>query len=72
MTQLQLDNQHNAIIIIPSEMPNDDDFELWAQLFLHGPEIVIGEFAAGADRHQCRFTVTAFGLMAKALKLSIY
>jgi hypothetical protein len=56
MTQLQLDNQHNAIIIIPSEMPNDDDFELWAQLFLHGPELVIGEFAAGADRHQCRFT----------------
>lgn len=56
MTEFQLDTRHNAIIISPSEMPNDDDFELWAHLFLHAPEITISEFASGADRHQCRFS----------------
>ncbi|KPH56862.1 hypothetical protein AMS58_19525 [Pseudoalteromonas porphyrae] len=55
MTQYQFDNRHNVIIITPSEMPNDDDFELWAHLFLHSSEIKIGEFEAGADRHQMRF-----------------
>lgn len=55
MTEFRLDNQNNAIIITPIEMPNDDDFELWAHIFLHMPEITITEFAAGADRHQLRF-----------------
>lgn len=56
MTDFQLDNQHNAIIVTPSHMPNDDDFELWAHLFLHMPELKIAEFEAGADRHQLRFS----------------
>jgi len=55
MIDFQLDNKHNAIIISPTEMPNDEDFELWANLFLHFPLITITEFEAGADRHQLRF-----------------
>ena len=56
MTQVEFDNQHNIIVILPTEMPHDEDFELWANLYLHDDKITLGEFSAGADRHQMRFT----------------
>lgn len=56
MTQVEFDNHHKIIVILPTEMPNDEDFELWASLYLHASEITLGEFSAGADRHQMRFT----------------
>jgi len=56
MTQVEYDHQHNIIIILPSEMPNDEDFELWSTLYLHSNDITLGEFSKGADRHQMRFS----------------
>lgn len=56
MTTIQYDHAHHCIVILPSEPPHDEDFELWSTLFLHADEITIGDFALGADRHQLRFT----------------
>lgn len=56
MTQAEFDSQHNIILITPSEMPNDEDFELWAKFYLMGEEITLGDFTPGADRHQLRFS----------------
>ncbi|WP_404343026.1 DUF3630 family protein [Pseudoalteromonas mariniglutinosa] len=58
MTQLHYDATHEAIIIVPLASPNDEDFQLWANLFLHAPAITIADFASGADRHQLRFHFT--------------
>ena len=55
MTELEYDHTYQCIIIKPTELPHDEDFELWGTLFLHSDEISINEYAAGADRHQLRF-----------------
>ncbi|MCO7248895.1 DUF3630 family protein [Pseudoalteromonas sp. Ps84H-4] len=58
MTELTFDAEHAVIIVQASEPPHDEDFELWATLFLHTPAIKIADFDAGADRHQLRFHFT--------------
>ena len=37
MTELTYDAEHEIILITSSELPHDEDFELWATLFLHAP-----------------------------------
>lgn len=56
MTQLNYDHTHHCIIINTAPPPHDEDFELWATLFLHATEIRIIHFDAGADRHKMRFS----------------
>ncbi|CAM4423741.1 MULTISPECIES: DUF3630 family protein [Pseudoalteromonas] len=56
MTTLTLDNSHEVIIVSCEITPQDDEFELWGQIFLHQDEIQLIEFSAGADRHQWRFS----------------
>ncbi|MBD57409.1 DUF3630 family protein [uncultured Pseudoalteromonas sp.] len=58
MTELTFDAEHAVIIVQASEPPHDEDFELWATLFLHTPAIKIADFDAGADRYQLRFHFT--------------
>lgn len=53
MTQKQLLNDH--ILITPSELPNDEEFELWATIYLHNDAISDLVFEQGADRHLMRF-----------------
>ena len=55
MTSVTLDSQYEVIIVSSEQLPNDEDFELWAQIFLHHQHINMIEFSAGADRHQWRF-----------------
>lgn len=55
MTELEYDHTHQCIIVKPTELPHDEDFELWGTLFLHSDKISINEYAAGANRHQLRF-----------------
>ncbi|MEJ6475813.1 DUF3630 family protein [Pseudoalteromonas piscicida] len=56
MTTLTLDAPHEVIIIHSEITPQDDEFELWGQIFLHQDAIQLLEFSAGADRHQWRFS----------------
>ncbi|GEK09799.1 DUF3630 family protein [Pseudoalteromonas sp. J010] len=56
MTTLTLDLQHEVIIIHPELLPQDDEFELWGQVFLHHDAVELIEFSTGADRHLWRFT----------------
>ena len=58
MTQIEYNHAHKCIVISPVEAPHDEDFELWATLFLHAPAITTADFDAGADRHQLRFHFT--------------
>ncbi|GKW54015.1 DUF3630 family protein [Pseudoalteromonas sp. D15MCD-2] len=58
MTELTYDAEHEIILVTSSELPHDEDFELWATLFLHAPAITTADFDAGADRHQLRFHFT--------------
>lgn len=58
MTDLIYDAEYEIIVINSRDLPNDEDFELWATLFLHAPAIKIADFDAGADRHQLRFHFT--------------
>lgn len=55
MTKLHFDPDLNTLIITPELFPEDEDFELWATIFLHHGAIQIIEFSQGADRHQLRF-----------------
>ena len=53
MTNKQLFSDY--ILITPVELPHDDEFELWATIFLHNDLISALEFEQGADRHLMRF-----------------
>ncbi|MBD1580722.1 DUF3630 family protein [Pseudoalteromonas sp. S16_S37] len=56
MSKIELDFEHQVLVITPNCLPDADEFELWAKIFLHFPEqIKILEYAQGADRHQLRF-----------------
>ncbi|MBQ4832823.1 DUF3630 family protein [Pseudoalteromonas sp. MMG010] len=56
MTELNYDHTHLCITINTEQPPHDEDFELWANLFLHNDEITINDFSKGADRHQLNFS----------------
>ena len=43
MTELEYDHTHQCIIVKPTELPHDEDFELWGTFFLHSDEISISE-----------------------------
>ncbi len=58
MTELSYDAEHKIIVVTPSELPHDEDFALWATLFLHASAITTTDFDTGADRHQLRFHFT--------------
>ena len=53
MTEKRLFNDH--ILITPEMMPHDDEFELWATIYLHNDAFSGLEFEQGADRHLMRF-----------------
>ena len=43
------------LLVFPSMMPHDEEFELWARVFLHHEGISQLAFEQGADRHLMRF-----------------
>jgi hypothetical protein len=53
MTEKRLFNDH--ILITPDVMPHDDEFELWATIYLHNNAFSALNFEQGADRHLMRF-----------------
>lgn len=55
MTKITKLAEQNSLLIIPSEFPDSDDFELWASIFLHHASICNLQFELGADRHMMRF-----------------
>ncbi len=55
MTRLAYDPEHAIVTVHPDILPEGDDFELWARLFLHFPAFERQEFEQGADRHLMRF-----------------
>lgn len=55
MTQIQFDIDHQLLLILNDVPPQDDDFELWASIFLHHDAFSKCEFEQGADVHLMRF-----------------
>lgn len=55
MTKITLTENQDTLIITPDIIPFDDEFELWAGIFLHHDEITELHFEQGADRHMMRF-----------------
>ena len=55
MTQIQFDIENQILLILNALPPNDDDFELWASIFLHHDAFSKCEFEQGADIHLMRF-----------------
>ena len=53
MTKKQLFSDY--ILITPDAIPSDDEFALWARIYLHSDTISSLEFEQGADRHTMRF-----------------
>ena len=72
MTKKQLFEDH--ILITPPELPHDDEFELWASIYLHNAAISNCEFEQGADRHLMRFKFenTSFNLNFEHYSQSIW
>ncbi|CAH9049617.1 hypothetical protein PSECIP111951_00369 [Pseudoalteromonas holothuriae] len=59
MSHIELDSEHQVLIITPSCLPAADEFELWGEIFLHNSKhIQMLEFSQGVDRHQWRFSYT--------------
>ena len=55
MTVSLLDSKHDLILITPDIFPDQDEFELWAKIYLHHSAIIWLECHVGADRLQVRF-----------------
>ena len=55
MTKIQFDTDHQILIITSELPPCDDEFEVWANIFLHHESLSNCEFELGADRHLMRF-----------------
>ena len=61
MSQIELDQNHQVLIVRPSVMPSDEDFALWASIFLHHEAISLQQIEQGADRHLQRFSFQGEG-----------
>ncbi|MGB0859224.1 MAG: DUF3630 family protein [Pseudoalteromonas spongiae] len=72
MTSKALFSDH--ILITPVELPDDEEFELWASIYLHNDAISSLEFEQGADRHLMRFKFknTSFNLNFEHYSQSIW
>ncbi|SFC43267.1 DUF3630 family protein [Pseudoalteromonas denitrificans] len=55
MTKIEFDTDHQILLILSELPPLDDEFELWASIFLHHDLFSKHEFELGADRHLMRF-----------------
>lgn len=55
MSHVFLAKSKDHLLVFPTMMPNDEEFELWARIFLHHNEISQLTFEQGADRHLMRF-----------------
>jgi hypothetical protein len=55
MTTLHFDEQHAIIWVKPDLFPYQEEFELWATVFLHHDALTWLEMHTGADRCQVRF-----------------
>lgn len=72
MTTKSLFSDH--ILITPTELPDDEEFELWATIYLHNDAIFSLEFEQGADLHLMRFKFknTSFNLNFEHYSQSIW